>query len=154
MTSGSIVYPGKTPSPRAHLDLAREALVAQLRAAREVRLAALLDLGALELRETVVEDVALAVVALVRARLGEELVAPLPLGEALGLALGEDVRGPPPRELPLLPDAAEALLLGHKALSPPSSIRHIVTPSILARRAVRHGPRVRLGAPRRLGRHR
>ena len=51
------------------LDLAREALVAQLRAAREVRFAALLDLGALELREAVVEDVALAVVALVRARL-------------------------------------------------------------------------------------
>ena len=54
--------------------------------------AALLDLGPLQLREAVVEDVALAVVALVRARLGEELVAPLPLFEALGAAFGEDVR--------------------------------------------------------------
>ena len=83
---------GKDAVAASHLYLAREALVAELGAAREVGLAALLDLGALELREAVVEDVALAVVALVRARLGEELVAPLPLREALRLALGEDVR--------------------------------------------------------------
>ena len=86
------LLPGKDAVAAGDLDLAREALVAELGAAREVGLAALLDLGALELREAVVEDVALAVVALVRARLGEELVAPLPLREALGLALGEDVR--------------------------------------------------------------
>ena len=86
------MLPGKDAAAASDLDLAREALVAELGAAREVGLAALLDLGALELREAVVEDVALAVVALVRARLGEELVAPLPLREALRLALGEDVR--------------------------------------------------------------
>ena len=43
-------------------------------------------------------------------------------------------KGAAPRELPLLPDAAEALL-GHKAPLPSPSkevIRHIVTPSILA----------------------
>ena len=91
MTSGSIVTREDAVAAR-NLDLAREALVAELGAAREGRLAALLDLGALQLREAVVEDVALAVVALVRARLGEELVAPLPLFEALGAALGEDVR--------------------------------------------------------------
>merc|ERR1719261_2095961 len=73
------------------LDLAREALVPKLGATSEVCLAPLFDLEALQLRETVVEDVALAVVALVRARLGEELVAPLPLGEPLGAAFGEDV---------------------------------------------------------------
>merc|ERR1719409_1111063 len=75
-----------------NLDLAREALVPELGATSEVCLAPLFDLEALQLRETVVEDVALAVVALVRTRLGEELVAPLPLGEPLGAAFGEDVR--------------------------------------------------------------
>merc|ERR1719409_525201 len=75
-----------------NLDLAREALVPELGATSEVCLAPLFDLEALQLRETVVEDVALAVVALVRTHLGEELVAPLPLGEPLGAAFGEDVR--------------------------------------------------------------
>merc|ERR1719409_1240686 len=75
-----------------NLDLAREALVPKLGATSEVCLAPLFDLEALQLREAVVEDVALAVVALVRTRLGEELVAPLPLGEPLGAAFGEDVR--------------------------------------------------------------
>merc|ERR1719409_212947 len=75
-----------------NLDLAREALVPELGATSEVCLAPLFDLEALRLREAVVEDVALAVVALVRTRLGEELVAPLPLFEALGAAFGEDVR--------------------------------------------------------------
>merc|ERR1719261_1340285 len=77
-----------------NLDLAREALVPELGATSEVCLAPLFDLEALQLREAVVEDVDLAVVALVRARLGEELVAPLPLGEPLGAAFGEDVWGP------------------------------------------------------------
>merc|ERR1719261_795396 len=75
-----------------NLDLAREALVPELGATSEVCLAPLFDLEALQLREAVVEDVALAVVALVRTRLGEDLVAPLPLGEPLGAAFGEDVR--------------------------------------------------------------
>merc|ERR1719261_1040988 len=60
-----------------NLDLAREALVPELGATSEVCLAPLLDLEALQLRETVVEDVALAVVALV---------------QALGATFGEDVR--------------------------------------------------------------
>ena len=45
------MLPGKDAVAASDLDLAREALVAQLRAAREVRFAALLDLGALQLRE-------------------------------------------------------------------------------------------------------
>merc|ERR1719261_1971787 len=52
-----------------NLDLAREALVPELGSTSEVCLAPLFDLEALQLRETVVEDVALAVVALVRAAL-------------------------------------------------------------------------------------
>ena len=86
------LLPRKDAVPARNLDLAREALVPELGASGKVSLPTLLDLGALQLREAVVEDVALAVVALVRARLGEELVAPLPLFEALGAALGEDVR--------------------------------------------------------------
>ena len=86
------LLPGKDAVAASNLDLAREALVPELGAAGQVGLAARLDLGALQHCETVVVDVALAVVALVRARLGEELVAPLPLFEALGAALGEDVR--------------------------------------------------------------
>ena len=86
------MLPGKDAVAASDLDLAREALVPKLGATSEVCLAPLFDLEALQLRETVVVDVALAVVALVRARLGEELVAPLPLFEALGAALGEDVR--------------------------------------------------------------
>ena len=63
------LLPGKDAVAASNLDLAREALVPELGAAGQVGLAALLDLGSLQLRETVVVDVALAVVALVRARL-------------------------------------------------------------------------------------
>ena len=88
------LLPRKDAVPASNLDLAREALVPELGAAGQVGLAARLDLGALQHCETVVVDVALAVVALVRARLGEELVRPLPLGEPLGAAFGEDVWRP------------------------------------------------------------
>ena len=45
------MLPRKGAVTAGDLDLAREALVAELGAAREVGLAALLDLGALQLRE-------------------------------------------------------------------------------------------------------
>ena len=45
------LLPGKDAVAASDLDLAREALVAQLRASGQVGLAALLDLGALQLRE-------------------------------------------------------------------------------------------------------
>ena len=79
--------PEAAGSAEADLDLAVEALVAELGAAREEAVLARRDLVALEDREAVVEVVAGAVVAVVGARLGEELGGPLPLGLALGGAL-------------------------------------------------------------------
>ena len=79
MTSDYIVTRELDAVAAGNLDLAREALVPELGATSEVCLAPLFDLEALQLREAVVEDVALAVVALVRARLDFWLVSYGPL---------------------------------------------------------------------------
>merc|ERR1719261_2373866 len=137
-----------------NLDLAREALVPKLGATSEVCLAPLFDLEALQLREAVVEDVALAVVALVRARLGEELVAPLPLREALRPALGEDVRAAEREGEARRRRDQLGLDLGLLGLGGRGALREASRVAERRREDARHlDVRRRLAAPRHLGAH-